>query len=306
MITRKELGFINKWANKVPYPGIDYCEKTLDKLIESLALYHKEYANIQYNISFSNNEEIEFEILQKNICHMLGINYKNLSSDYFKNYRKDVLDYDPEKNISSYELLKLIIENKQKVLDYDQKYVKAINYYKIAIKCDIFSKLSDLSAFNYGCINFNKDEYLLQNPNDIFNSNSTKFFYTPSDEIVSPYFMMGLRATETDTVPHDVEDEEAEIKQEQKSYIVETLIAPEAADRLFRNQDVIIPTQILTDIKGTLVKKEATQSDKIKLLKEYQSIINQYDMQSKINIYGDYLSLLMSQEREKIKQMKNR
>ena len=79
------------------------------------------------------------------------------------------------------------------------------------------------------------------------------------------------------------------------------MIAPEDIKELFNNQEVVIPTQILTDDNGTLTKNVATTSEKIKLLKEYQAIINQYDLNSRINIYGDYLSLLMSTERQHIK-----
>ena len=197
MITRKELGFVNIWANKVPYPGMDYCTEVVEKLKASFKLYQEEYANKRYNISFSNNDEIEFEILEKNICHMLGIDYKNLSGEYFKYFRKNILSIDPEKGISSYELLNLLVANIDKVLNYDYSNPgRVINYYKVGIKCDIFTKLANLSEFKYGCINFDKDEFTKRNPEIKFSSNSTKFLYTSSDEIVSPYFMMGLRNEE--------------------------------------------------------------------------------------------------------------
>lgn len=305
MITRKELGYVNTWANKVPYPGMDYCEEVVDKLKVSFNLYQEEYSNKKYNISFSNNEEIEFQILDKNICHMLGIDFKNLSGDYFKNFRKEILHFDPEKGITSYELLKLLIDNINGVLHYDEQHAaRTINYYKVGIKCDIFTKLANLSEFKYGCINFNKDEFLSNNPEVNFSSRSTKFLYTPSDEIVSPYFMMGLRKLEEKVSYIPVEtDEEIDLDKENNNYIVETLIAPENIKSLFENQEVVIPTQILTDDNGTLTKNTASTSEKIKLLKEYQSIINQYRLNSRVNIYGDYLSLLMSQERENTKIM---
>lgn len=47
----------------------------------------------------------------------------------------------------------------------------------------------------------------------------------------------------------------------------------------------------------------ATPTEKIRLLKEYQSIINLYKLDSNINIYGDYLSQLMSSEREEVKSL---
>ena len=70
MITRKEMGYINDWPNKVPYPGEDYCVKTLDKLKKCFDLYNKKYLNRNYTIQFSNNEEIDFGIEEKNVSHI--------------------------------------------------------------------------------------------------------------------------------------------------------------------------------------------------------------------------------------------
>lgn len=301
MISKKELGYVNLWSNRVPYPGREYCEQAMDKLEQGLLLYEAKYANIKYNITFSNQNEIEFEIKQKNINHMLGIDYKNLTSDYFKNFRSDILSCDPEISISSYDLLKLIIDNKNKVLDYDENNSsKAINYYKISIKADIFSKLADLSKFNYGCINFDKNKFLKINPQDKFSSNSTIFLYTESDETVSPYFLMGLKKDEL--VIKTLETDEEEIDDvEDNNYIVETLIAPEHVYKFFDQQQVVIPTQILTDINGKLNKIVATSEEKIKLLKEYKYIISQYNLPNMLDIYGDYLSCLMGEQRVKVK-----
>lgn len=58
MISRKELEYVSTWTRKVPYPGYEY------------------------NISFSNSEEITLEILSSNIAHMLGIDHKELMSTY--------------------------------------------------------------------------------------------------------------------------------------------------------------------------------------------------------------------------------
>lgn len=288
MITRKELNYVNDWAKKVPFPGISYCEQTMEKLKRSFKLYQSEYLDVKHTISFSNNEEIEFEILQKNICHMLGIDFKNLSSEYFRNFRKSILNYDPDSTISSYDLLQLIIENLEKVIEYDSTNLhRAINYYKIGIKCDIFNKMANLTDFNFGCINFSKEEYDTRYPGNSFSSRSTKFLYAPSDEIISPYFMMGIKV---DDVAEDIE---------KSSYIVETLMAPESFKSMFDGQEVIIPTQILTDKNGILDKIEAPASAKIKLLKDYQSIINEYSLNSNLNIYSDYLSMLLTEERQK-------
>ena len=96
------------------------------------------------------------------------------------------------------------------------------------------------------------------------------------------------------------------LKQPENSdlYIVETLFSPEQAERFFNKQEVIIPTQIITDNNGILEKKLATPSEKIKLLKSYQSLIIANKFSNMINIYGDYYSMLMSLDKEEQKKLK--
>lgn len=289
MISKKELSYVNAWPNRTPYPGDEYASEVLEQLKECLELFEQEYLNQVYNVSFTNNEEIEFQILDKNLCHILGVDYKNLSGDYFDDYRESVLNIKSGMIFGSYDLLNIIVSNLEKVFKYDaiNKANKAINYYRVAVKCAIFKKLADLSAFNYGCINFNKAVYNELYPNLPFGSNSTRLLYTDSNEIISPLFMMGLKQPENSDL-----------------YIVETLFSPEQAERFFNKQEVIIPTQIITDNNGILEKKLATPSEKIKLLKSYQSLIIANKFSNMINIYGDYYSMLMSQEKDEQKKLK--
>ena len=218
MITKKELGYVNLWANRVPYPGINYCEEVMDKVVRCFELYNQKYRNVKYNISFSNNEEIELEILPKNICHMLGIDYSNITGEFFSKLRQNVLNIDG--NVSSYDLITRIIENKDMVLEHDaNNKVRFLNYYKVSIKCDIFNKLVDLSHFNYGCINFDKNKLYKLYPENRLSSRAVKFLYTPSDETISPYFLMGLK-TDGDFNQYDLENYSEPL------YIVETMLLP--------------------------------------------------------------------------------
>lgn len=298
MISRKELGYISSWANKVPYPGDIYCEEAMNKLKKAFDLYNENYLNTKYNITFSNNEEIELEILPKNIGHMLGIDFKNLSGDYFKNFRNDILGIDPETGISSYNLLKAIIDNLEDVINFDKtnEYLKAINYYKISVKSDIFAKLGNISDFKYGCINFDKDEFL-KNSSRHFNPNSNKFLYIPSDEPVSPYFMLGiLQGNNNQYNIEDRDNEEVEVSNE--PYLVETSIAPDDPKPFFQNQEVTIPTQILKDTNKELIRINATATQKKDLLKEYRNIITQFGLDNRINIYSDYYAMLSNEEKQ--------
>lgn len=284
MITARELNFVSSWVSRIPYPGIDYSEKAAEKLINAFSEFNEFYSNKEYDIILSNGEQILFQILNMNLCHMLGIDYKNLTSEYFEDFREKILKINPYTNIRSYELLKVIIDNIEEILKYDyDNGGKVLNYYRIMIKCSIFEKLSDFSRFNFGVINFNKDKYNEINGTN-FSGKSQKLLYVQSNETVAPYFMMGILPTEESN------------EQNQQKYAVETLIAPTNVSNFFNNQEVVIPTQILITTEEKMDKIEATPNEKIALLNQYKSIINQYKLPNRLNIYGDYESMLVHQE----------
>lgn len=280
MITTRELGYVTSWAQKTPYPGMEYAEQAVEKLSEAVKNYEKFYANKEYDIILSNGEQISFEILNKNLCHMLGIDYKNLTNEYFDRFREEVLGITGP--IKSYDLLKVLLEKTEGILKYDyDKGGKVLNYYRIMVKCAIFEKLSDFSRFNFGVINFDKDEYL-KNSGNKYLGNSNKILYVQSNEAVAPYFMMGILPS-GDTTDVDYNPDK---------YAVETLIAPRNDKDFFANQDVVIPTQILINTEDSMSKVEATPDEKIALLNQYKSIIQNHGLKNKLNIYGDYESML--------------
>lgn len=295
MITSKELQYVKSWASSTPMPGIDYSMNVLRKMEECYNIFNSKYRDKEYNIIFSNGEEIKLEILEKNLCHMLGVNYKNLTNEYFANYRKIVLKTETS-NITSYELLGLLIEHAKDVAEYDNSThkEKAINYYKSGIKSTIFKKLSDFEQFNFGAINYdpkdNKYDYINQ-----------KLLFIPSNQAICPYFMMGIK--KADNVSQD--------------YITYTLLAPKeyqeavidndtseeseydnnSAKNYFDNQEVIIPTQILISDNNVLNKIQATPEEKMRLLTMYKSIITKYGIPNRLNIYGDYEAMLNDLDR---------
>ena len=62
----------------------------------------------------------------------------------------------------------------------------------------------------------------------------------------------------------------------------------------FREQELVIPTQILIDNLDNLSKINATSEEKLALLNLYKFIINTYKLNSRINIFSDYESVLSS------------
>jgi len=302
MITRKELEYVNTKAKKVPYPGNDYSDEALDKLKKAYDLFNKIYKGNKYNIILSNNEELDLEILDKNLAHMLGINYQNLTSPIFDEFRKKILDLDYGEQINSYRILEQILNNRDKVIDFESKgNLRVLNYYKISIKSDIFNKLGNLTNFGSGCINFDKNEYLKNSGFKFFNPNSTKFLFVPSDEAISPYFFMGI-CPENSEFSEDLEDDSFKIKTT-TPYFVETLFAPDQSEYFFENQEIVIPTQILKINDKEMIKFSASPSQKKKVLKEYDNIIQQYNLKNNMNIYADYIASLSEEEKKLTKSL---
>lgn len=290
MITNKELGYVSSWANRAPYPGIDYANSVSKRLKEAFNIYNELYSGKEYDIVLSNGEEVLFEILSINLCHMLGIDYKNLSGEYFESFRKKVL---PEYTGGSYNLLKSIIDNIDSVLQYDyESGGKILNYYRIMIKCAIFDKMSDFSKFNFGVINFDKNKYVESSGNN-YNGKSNKLLYVQSNEVVAPYFFMGILPSSS------VENDDIGLTK----YAVETLIAPSNIKDFFNGQEVTIPTQILVNTDTSMNKFEATPEEKIALLNQYKSIINAYGLKNNINIQSDYESMLVEFSKVKAKRL---
>ena len=279
MITSKELRYVNLWASKVPMPGIEYSIKVLQEIEACYKLYNEKCMDKEYSIIFSNSEEVDFEIKNKNLCHLLGIDYKNIKGSYFDDYRRKA--FGSLSDISSFELIELIIDNMDKValLDNDRSNkAKAINYYKSSIKCAIFNKLCNFDKINFGAINFNGDR-------EEFDYDKQKILFVPSNEAIVPYYMMVIKE---DNFSAD------------GKYIAASLMAPENPKDYFENQEAIIPTQILVSDNNNLSKVTATAEDKIKLLTMYSDIINKYGIPHMMNIYGDYLATLNDLSNSKV------
>lgn len=276
MISKTELQYVSGFARNVPYPGNEYAKMVMDKLIEAYNIYEEKYRDKNYSLILSNGEEFEFSILPKNLCHMLGIDYKNIISDPMRIIKEDVLDIGPFEQTSSFDILSRIIERKEEVIKNDSNChnYKLLNYYKILIKSSIFAKLSDFTSFNFGCINFSK--YTFQNStNKSFAPNSTKLIFTPSDEALIPYFMIGMMPDNGGNV-----------------YIPETLFATPDFQNFFINQELVVPIQLLINDKENLSKIVATSEEKLNILKMYRSILQSYKTNSFINIYNDYETVL--------------
>lgn len=272
MISKTELQFVNKFARHVPFPGKSYAINVMESLINAYEIFEKNYLKKEYSFLFSNGDEITFEILEKNLSHLLGIDFKNLISDPMANTCREVLGFGENDFKTSIGILKRIIDRADEVIknDSNPNSYKILNYYKIMIKTIAFSKLTTFEQFNFGCIEFDKSIYT-EKCDLNFTPQFTKLLFTPSNEIITPYFMMG--------VIYD---------QVEQKYIPETIIAPENFEDFFINQILLLPIQIMVNDNYDLRKISANSKEKLELLTLYKSIITGFNTNSFIDIYNDY------------------
>ena len=285
MVSKRELEYVNKYAKTVPFPGNNYAYDAMQMLINAYDTYIKNYQGKSYDFIFSNGEEINFQIFEKNLAHLFGIDYKTLISNPMEDTTKNILGLNDSKINGSEKLLKRIIDRADDVIknDSQQNNSHILNYYRILIKCSAFSKLSTFENFNFGCINFDKSIYESTN-SSTFGQNSTKFFFVPSNEAVTPYFMMGIRKDNGNDI-----------------YIPETLFAVGAINKMIVNQTFLLPIQILINDNFNFKKIKATSKEKLDLLNLYKSLIGMYQTNTFIDIYNDYENILRENKELKLK-----
>jgi len=276
MISKRELQFVNQYAKNVPFPGSNYALSCIEELIKAYEIYLKQYKNKGYSFIFSNGEEINFEILSKNLSHLLGVDYKNIMSEPMAETSEKVLDLSTLENKTTFGVLERIIERAEEVIknDSNPNNYKILNYYRIMIKASAFSKLTNFEKINFGCIDFDKQTYekAIGQP---FTPQSTKYFFTTSNEAVTPYFMMGITKDNYSNL-----------------YVPETIMAPENFEAFFQNQTLLLPIQLLVNDNFEFNKIKVTNEEKLKLLNMYKYIISAYKTNSFIDIYNDYENTL--------------
>ena len=282
MISFVELKYVQNFARFAPFPGEEYANNVMEKLVIAHDIFKNKYEGKQYSLILSNGEEFHFEVKSKNLAHLLGIDLKNLTSSEMTEARK-VLGYSSTEFPFSYDLLKRIIDNADKVIKNDKecsREKRILNYYKMMIKCTSFSKLSSFENFNYGFINFNKDLYNVQ-VSEQYTGNSEKFIFTPNDEALIPYCMMGFLPDNGSNI-----------------YVPETLLAPTDFYKYIENQELLLPVQTLVNNDDILSKIVATNSDKARILEMYKSILLECNIKANINIFNDYQNMLYSLKEE--------
>ena len=266
MISQKELKYVSQRANNAPYPGDDYAYDTINNLTRSLVLYRKNFEGKKYKITLSNGEEVNFEIKGWNLAHLLGIDYKMITSLYMKKIFHDVLELSDEYKVNSLVVLNRIIENADKVVANDEvSSIKLLNYYKVMLKTSCFLKLTDFHKFDFGVLDFN--HAMFRNITDNYTSTlSNKYIISPTDERLSPYCIMGLKYDESFDAMYP-----------------ETIKAPSDFSDYLYGQKLILPLKISISTDKYTKEIIATKDDKIKILNFYKMLINDYNVDTYIN-----------------------
>ena len=266
MIKREKLYYINKPAIDAPYPTDDYAYDTINQISYALALFRRKYEGKKYSLLLSNNQEIVFEIEKKNLAHLLGVDYKNITTNpLIKPLLNSVLGFNKNEVIDSYMLLEKIVENADKVIEHDENHDnKIMNYYRIMIKTMCFNKLSNFDKFDFGIINFNRKTYE-NSINRNFLPSSNKFLLIPTDEEEMPFYLFGL------------------LKEKDSNVMVpETIIAPINFYNYIYKQEFLLPEELIIDDKDSSSVLLPTKKDKLQLLYLYRSIIETYNTNSTV------------------------
>ena len=283
-ISTAEIEYANVFARYAPFPGSNYAESAINKLAKAHLIFKNKYEGKKYSLTLSNNEEFHFEIKSKNIAHLLGIDYKNLSSDAMKETVYDVLGIDNTyDNHPAYDYLTAILERAEDVIKNDgtRGKKKILNYYKSMIKSSAFSKLSDFEDFKFGVVNFDNKKYVPVCTEN-FSPRSTKYIFTDNGEILLPYSMLGF-----------VEDNSPD---NQKGINVpETILltGPKEFGRLLDRLELLLPISLLVNDENELSKETATALQTLRLLQLYKNIEAKYGAEyAYTNIFGDCYSIV--------------
>ena len=271
MISSKEMKYVNA-KNEVPYPGDNYSKDALLELKNALYLYEAYYKDREYDVVFSNGENLEFSIPEKNLSHIVGLNY-NVFKD--NNIAEKICG---NNDIASYELIKLILENENDILKLNEtNNYSLINFYRLKSRSEVFTKFSNFTDFNFGCIFF--DEDIGKKNGYSTNMKSKKYLFTESDDPGYDHYMLAIAYNEQFNNPY-----------------VESLFLNKYSSEMFKEQEIAMPTLISTTTPKSYEKKEATSSQKLKLIKSFVELEKKYG--AKFSFYNDYVSLLAEQARE--------
>ena len=295
MISIKELEYVNvKYLKMVKYPGDYYAKEALMNLSKAFKIYEKIYGGSSYTINFSDGDELFLEIVPSNLAHMLGVDATAIKNAYLeleeeeKNVDWANKMFIENPRVIGYEVLRELAneKNHDEIIELSHKTSHMIiNFYRISIRSEAFNRFSGFLNMDFGCINYDPKIYE-ENGVDKTYMKAEKFLFVESNESNAPYFMMGIAKSETG-----------------KPY-VETLFADMYTEKMFCKQRITLPVSVTRENENSLIRHEATASQKLYTYKMLKEIAIQY--KSNLDIFADYGNVLARQSNEdsKVKMLK--
>jgi hypothetical protein len=287
MISLKELENVNERDLKfVKYPGDVYAKKALLNLSKAYKLYEKIYSGASYTINFSDGDELQLEIVPSNLSHMMGLDPTSI-----KNFYLDLGDFDKTidwannlfhkgQNLRSHELLKIMADenNHDSIIKLSRlSHHTIINFYRVSIRSEAFNRFSSFLDMDFGCIKYDP-KIVEKNGSEKTALKSDRILFVESNENNAPYFMMGIAIGENGN-----------------SYI-ETLFADMYTEKMFKNQTITLPISVTVENEHSLIRHEATASQKLYTYKMLKEIVLKYG--SNLDIFADYSNVLARQSNE--------
>lgn len=275
MISNKEMKYVNtkqELNQELPYPGDNYSLDAILELENAFYLYENYYRDREYEVTFSNGQNLEFSIPQHNLAHIVGLNYKWLTEN---NIPKELGVSDAP--IPSYDLIQAVISNKKDILKLNKESnYQLINFYRLKVRSEVFSKFSNFNEFNFGCMFFDKE--IGKENGYITNMKTDRYLFTESNDPSFEHYMMGIVSGENG-----------------ENQYIESLFPNRLTKEMFANQEIAMPTLISTTTPNEYDKKEATAYQKLKLIKSFNELEKKYN--ANFSYLNDYCATLAEQAR---------
>lgn len=273
MLTKKELELVNLKMN-APYPGDDYSLETLKLVRDSLQQYKDYYKDREYEMTFSNGKIVEFKIIDSNIAHMLGFRKEIINSN------REIADMLNDSSMSkTYKLLDLIANNPDEFIRINKESNNELfNFYRINVRNKVFQRFSNFYDLDFGCIHFNND---IVDECDKTTMKSRNLLFTESNEILAPYYMVGL-----------ADDGHG------KNYI-ETLFPNLYSNKMFKNQTITYPISLSVTTPKDFKQIETSSKQKLDLFKKMKNSLKEYDI--KLDYEYDFENVLAEGARNESK-----
>lgn len=266
MIKKEDVVHINKKASQAPFAGSSFAYDAINQLSYALFLFRKKYENKKYNLILSNGEEIVFEIKNKDLARLLGVDLKTIFSDKnMKHEFYELLGIKENDKISSFEVLSKIVENADLLIEHDEKNEnRFLNYYRMMAKSILFNGLPPFEKFDYGIVNFDKERFQ-RIFNRRFGPRAKKYLMFPTDEEEIQFCFLGL-----------AKDNETNV------LVPEVFLTPTNFQNYLFSQELLLPEELIVDDKKRCDVILPTKTEKIQLLNLYKSIIEMYKTRSSI------------------------